>query len=396
MLLNVRKPQNYRNVAVSLSQELAQSAVERDAETLIPELEIDRLRENGLLALVVPKEYGGLDATWPEALKTVKELSQGDGAIGQLYGNHLNLTALAHISGTPEQKARYYRQTAQHQWFWGNAINTWDKTLTITPDGDNFRLNGFTTVDPVVAAADIQVFSAWREGVEEPLFFILPRNREGVISDQQRDNLEQPQSEKANITFHNVLVKQEEILEPPNPPDSAFASFLGIIAQLTKTYVYLGIAESALQAAQEYAKTLSKPTSTSKGDSATPDSYILRQYGELGMELTTAMRLAEQAADIVQIAWEKESTLTHEENSEVAIAVFSAEAFATRVGWEIANCLFKLMESDSTATKYGFERYLRDLRTFGGVSMPWKGAPRNWKLTNFPPQLNSILNSFVA
>lgn len=51
--------QDYQAIAASLSQELKASAVERDLRAGIPEEEIQRLRETGLLPLVVPQIYGG-------------------------------------------------------------------------------------------------------------------------------------------------------------------------------------------------------------------------------------------------------------------------------------------------------------------------------------------------
>ena len=347
-----------------LSRELAETAVERDALAGIPEHEIQRLRESGLLPLVVPKEYGGVGATWAEALKIVQELSKADGSIGQLYGNHLNLTALGHVSGTPEQKERYYQETARNNWFWANAINTRDTRLLITPEGDNFRLNGLKSFGTGVATADMRVFSAVLEGVEEPVLFVIPKNREGVISNNDWDNIGQRRTDSSSFTFHNVLVKKDEILGPPSPPDSAFATFLGIIAQLTKTHVYLGIAQGAFEAAIEYTTTITRPWITSGVESATQDPYILRHYGELWVELKAAIALAEEAAEIVQAAWKKDVFLTPEERGEAAIAVSAAKVFATKVGLDITTRIFEVMGTRATATKYGFDRYWRDLRTF--------------------------------
>ena len=107
MVLDITKPKDYINVASSLDKELAQSAVERDAKTGVPEEEINKLRESGLLGLIVPKQYGGIGATWIDALKIVRKLSKADGSIGQLYGNHLNLTTLGQIFlGTREMRER--------------------------------------------------------------------------------------------------------------------------------------------------------------------------------------------------------------------------------------------------------------------------------------------------
>lgn len=363
-LLEAKQFQDWVRIAFSLSQELAETAVERDTKAGSPDLEVQRLRESGLLPLVVPKVYGGVGATWAEAYKIVQQLSQADGSIGQLYGNHLNLTVIGHGSGTPEQKDRYYRETAQKNLFWANAINTRDTRLKISPDGEDFRLNGVKSFGTGVDVADLRVFSAVQDGVELPVFVIIPKDREGVVSNQDWDNIGQRRTASDTFTFHNVLVKKDEIVGPPHPPESAFATLAGIIAQLTKTYVYLGIAEGAFAAAKDYTINYSKPWVTSGVEFARVDPYILLHYGELWTELTAAIALADQAAAKLQQAWEKDINLTFEERGEVAIAVFAAKTLATKVGLSVTNRIFEVMGTRSTASKYGFDRYWRDLRTF--------------------------------
>lgn len=363
-LIDIKEPLDSTTTAAALSQEFAQTAVERDTKAGIPEYEIQRLRESGLLPLVVPKEYGGIGASWVEALKIVQELSKADGSIGQLFGNHLNLTALGHVSGTAEQKDKYYRQTVENNWFWANAVNTRDTRLSITPEGGNFRLNGVKSFGTGVALADARIFSAVQAGVEEPVLFVIPKDREGLVSNNDWDNIGQRRTDSGSFTFNNVLVAKDEILGPPTPPDSAFATFLGIIAQLTKTHVYLGIAQGAFEAAREYTTTITKPWITSGVESATQDPYILRHYGELWIELQAAITLTEVAAEIVQAAWEKDLHLTYQERGEAAIAVSAAKALATKAGLDITTRIFEVTGTRATAAKYGFDRYWRDLRTF--------------------------------
>lgn len=363
-LLERTEAKEYLASAASLSKEFAATAVERDRKAGAPESEIGQLRESGLLSVVVPQEYGGIGATWSEGLKIVQELSKADGSIGQLYGNHLNLTALGHVAGTPDQKEWFYRETAQKQLFWANAINTRDTRLTIAPEGDHFRVNGIKGFGTGVAVADRRVFSALPKGVEDPILFVIPKEREGLIDEQDWDNFGQRRTNSNSFLFQDVLVKKDEVFGYPTPPTHAFSTFLGIIAQLTKTYVYLGIAEGVFAAAQEYTRKTTKPWLTSGVNSATQDPYILHHYGEFWVELQAAIALADRVAQQVQAAWEKDIALTLEERGEAAIAVFCAKTSATRVGLDITTRIFETLGSRATATKYGFDRYWRDLRTF--------------------------------
>ena len=117
-------------------------------------------------------------------------------------------------------------------------------------------------------------------------------------------------------------------------------------------------------AAQEYTRKTTKPWLTSGVNSATQDPYILHHYGEFWVELQAAIALADRVAQQVQAAWKKDIALTLEERGEAAIAVFCAKTSATRVGLDITTRIFETLGSRATATKYGFDCYWRDLRTF--------------------------------
>lgn len=350
--------------ATALSQELAASAVERDRTAGIPHLEVSRLRETGLLTLIVPSEYGGAGADLITLYKVVKELSKADGSIGQLYINHAGLVGLAHSIGTVAQKERDYRGTVEHQWFWGNAINTRDERLKLTPDGDGFRLNGEKGFGTGIPAAERWVFAAVQDGVDLPFFLVLPKDREGVVIHDDWDNVGQRRTASNSLSFHNVWVAADEIYGPAPDPEGAFATLPGPVAQLGKVHVYLGIAEAALQAARQYTQAKSRPWITSGVSGITLDPYILHHYGELWVRLEAANQLAASVAQQVQTAWDKGDALSHQERGEVAVRVGAVKAFATQVGIEAVNRVFELTGSRATAISYGFDRYWRDLRTF--------------------------------
>lgn len=355
---------SFQRIAAVLSRELAASAVERDLRAGAPDQEIQRLRETGLLPLVVPQQYGGIGATWAEALKVVQELAKADGSIGQLYGNHLNLTALAEVSGTAIQAERYYRETAERNLFWANAINTRDERLQLVPEGDHYRVHGIKSFGTGIIEADYRVFSAVQAGVELPPLFVIPRDRAGLTYNDDWDNIGQRRTASGSFSFDQVYLAADEILGPPPNPEGAFATFLGIVAQLTKTYVYLGIAEGAFEAGRQYTATQTRPWITSGVESASRDPYILHHYGEFWLQLQAAITFADQTAEKVQAAWDKKDALTHQERGEVAVLVSAAKALATKAGLEIANRIFEVTGTRSTATRYGLDRYWRDLRTF--------------------------------
>jgi alkylation response protein AidB-like acyl-CoA dehydrogenase len=364
--------QFYFAKAAALSKELAASAVERDRIAGIPHLEIQKLREAGLLPLLVPHAYGGIGATWVEGLRIVRELSKADGSTGQLYANQLILSTLGQVAGTSAQAERFYRATAQQHLFWGNAVNTRDNRLKIVPEGDylrdgkaeRYRVNGVKSFGTGVVVADMRVFSAMQDGGEFPVFFVVPKDREGIHYNEDWDNMGQRRTASGSVTFHNVLVTSDEILGPPPFPESGFATLLFVVNQLAKTHVYLGIAEGAFEAVQQYTTTHTRPWLASGVERGSQDPYILHHYGELWTQLQATIALADRAAQQVQVAWDKGWKLSPVERGEVAIPIYAARACATKVGLDLTTQIFTVMGARSTAAIYGFDRYWRDLRTF--------------------------------
>lgn len=351
-------------IATLVAKDLATTIAKRDKDSGIPDEEIQALKKSGLLPLVVPKEFGGIGANWPEAMEVIRILAKIDSSTAQLYGYHLLLTVLGQVGGTPEQAASYYQQTAQHNYFWGNAINVRDLRLTIQPDGNHFRVNGTKTFCTGAVVADRRVCAALSPDSDIPLLFVLPKEREGMSYNDDWDTMGQRRTASGSFTFANVLVKHDEILGPPENIEMAFSTFLGVLGSLILTHIHLGVAMGAFEAAQIYTTHQSRPWLTSGVEQATQDSYILNRYGDLWSQLQGALAFTNQVTEQVQIGWQKGQSLTHSERAELAISVASAKVLSVRVGLSITQDIFELMGARSTSNRYDFGRYLRDMRTF--------------------------------
>jgi len=141
-LLEVKQSRDYTKLVASLCEELDATAAERDAKGGTPKYERDKIRESGLLKLIIPQEYGGLGETWNTTLKIVRELAKVDSSIAHVFSYHHLGVVIPHVFGNAEQKERYYSQTAKNNWFWCNSLNPLDRRVTLTPEGNKFRLNG--------------------------------------------------------------------------------------------------------------------------------------------------------------------------------------------------------------------------------------------------------------
>ncbi|MBE7384211.1 MAG: acyl-CoA dehydrogenase family protein [Leptolyngbya sp. SIO1E4] len=355
---------DYLTVAQDVSAILAEQAAQHDAEAGLPIEEIATLKESGLLLLPIPRQFGGAGATWPQLYRVVQILANASGSIGQIYANHMTLVNVPAVLGRPGQDEHYYRLTAQSNALWANALNARDARLKIEATPEGFRVNGVKSFGTGVAIADFNLIGAAMDGAEDPVAFVIPGDRSGVSYNHDWHNMGQRRTVSGSYTFKDVQVSPDEILGPPPVPTSGFPTLVFLVAQLGKVYTYLGIAEGALNAAKDYTNLTARPWQNAGVDQASQDPYILQQYGELWADLQAAIALADKAALQVQTGWEKNIDLTLEERGEIAIPVAAAKATAIKVGLNLVNQVFDVMGARATASRYGFDRYWRDLRTF--------------------------------
>ncbi|MEH1824536.1 MAG: acyl-CoA dehydrogenase family protein [Nostoc sp.] len=363
-LIETKESQNYLDIAKSLAKEFAQTAVERDAKGGTPKYERDRLRQSNLLKLIVPTECGGLGQNWITLLQITREFAKVDSSIAHVFSYHHLGVVIPHIFGSAEQKQRYYSETIHNNWFWCNALNPLDKRTTLTAENNYFRLNGVKSFCSGSQDSDLLPITAIHQETGELSILVIPTQRQGVTVNHDWDNIGQRQTDSGSVTFENVLVYPDEILSSRDKQSQPFTTIRACLTQLNLANIYLGIAQGAFEAAKTYTSTNTKPWLTSGVESATKDPYILQHYGKIWVDLQAATYLTEQAGELLQAAWEREWSLTAEQRGECALLVAAAKVVATKAGLDITNRIFEVMGARATSTKYGFDRYWRNLRTF--------------------------------
>lgn len=365
MVTVLKESTDYLAVATTLAEEFAKTAVLRDAKGGTPTEELNKLRESGLLNLIIPKEYGGIGETWPNVLKVIREISKTDGSLGQLLGYHHFNTVLPRLFGTPEQYAELSKASVRHNWFWSDAANPRDPDSILTPDGENFRLNGFKNFATGTKCSDVVLIGGRRQDLGNEVFAVIPSDREGVRINDDWNYIGQRQTESGSVAFHNVLIHRDEILGNPdsNEPPSPFTTLFTPFGQLIFVNLYLGIALGAFTEAKNYTLTQSRPWIISPAETADQDPYIIEQYGNMWIDLAATISHADHVALIAQAAWEKGEELTAAERGEVAVAVASAKVLSTRVALDVTSKIFEVTGARSAANKYRFDRYWRNVRT---------------------------------
>ena len=347
-----------------LAAEFALSAVERDERGGTPKAERDALRHSGLLALSIPTQYGGLGARWSDTLGVVREFAKVDSSIAHVFGFHHLMLATVRLFSRPDQWQPWFEQTARKNWFWGNALNPLD-TRTLVKDFGGWReFSGKKSFCSGASDSEMLIASAVDENAGGKLLIAaIPSGRSGITLHNDWNNIGQRQTDSGSASFERVRVEESELLLDPGPLSTPFACLRPLIAQLTFTHMFLGIAEGAFEEARNYTLTETRAWHKSTAAEVRNDPYVLHHYGEFWVALEGVRLLVERAADLLDQAWAKGPNLSEHERGQLAIAIATAKVAATRQGLELCSRLFEVTGARSTHASLRLDRHWRNLRT---------------------------------
>jgi alkylation response protein AidB-like acyl-CoA dehydrogenase len=347
-----------------LAAEFALTAVERDERGGTPKAERDALRHSGLLALSIPVQYGGLGASWSDTLTIVREFAKVDSSIAHVFGFHHLMLATVRLFARPEQWQPWFEQTARKNWFWGNALNPLDTRTVVKNLGGWREFSGKKSFCSGASDSQMLIASAVDENAGGKLLIAaIPSGRSGITLHNDWNNMGQRQTDSGSATFERVRVEESELLLDPGPLSTPFACLRPLIAQLTFTHMFLGIAEGAFEEARQYTLTETRPWHKSSAQDVRQDPYVLGHYGEFWVALESVRLLVERASGLLDKAWAKGPNLSAEERGHLATAIATAKVAATRNGLELCSRLYEVTGARSTHASLRLDRHWRNLRT---------------------------------
>lgn len=350
--------------ANSLAVFLSETAALRDKEGGTPYEQRQAVRKSGLLKLSIPVEYGGEGADWPEIYQVIRIIARADSSIAQVLAFQYLMLASIRLYATPEQWQFHYKETADKNLWWGNALNPLDERTFAIAEEHGFVISGKKGFCSGAVDSDRLIISAIEQETGRFLVAAVPTEREGIHLNHDWDNMGQRQTDSGGAEFDGLKISNSEVLDNPGPLSSAFSSLRSLIAQLIFTNIYLGISEGALEEARGYTLQNSRVWSASLAETTAKDPYTLLHYGEFWTQLNGARIQADHAAELLEKAWQKDLSLTDAERGELALAIFSTKANITKAGLEVTSKIFEVTGARATTAKLRLDRFWRNIRVY--------------------------------
>jgi SfnB family sulfur acquisition oxidoreductase len=349
-------------VAHEIAAKLAIDAAKRDRERILPFEEMELISDAGLLAIAVPKTYGGAGVRAGTVARVIALLSGADGSIGQIPQNHFFMLEALRLEGTEEQKGFFYGRVLAGERL-GNALSetgtktAQDHATRLTRDGSGFRLNGRKFYSTGVLFAHWVAVVANDDDKQSKIAFI-PRDADGVTIIDDWSGFGQRVTGSGTTVLDNVEVHPFSVLSLTGT--FARPTSMGPFAQIMHAAVEQGIAEAALAETVRFVRESARPWKDARVERASDDPYTVAMVGELKIQVDASAALLERAGPYVDRAAADPSV---ESVAAASVAVAEAKIASTEAALHVASKLIELGGSSATLAKHDLDRYWRNART---------------------------------
>lgn len=376
-------------VAASVAAELAPDAAARDRERRKPQAEFERLSAAGLLAITVPRQYGGAEVDAVTVAQVFQLLGAADPAVAQLPLSHFVFLHAIRDDGSEEQKRFFFAQVLGGARL-GNAqaergsSSPLDLKTRLRADpnrpgklllqGEKHYTTGAQFADwlPVAAIDDLGRL----------VLAYAPRTADGIEMVDDWNAFGQRATHSGTVRFSDVVIDPLHVV--PHWRLFERPSTFHAYAQMLHAAIDVGIAQNALEDAVRCIRARKRPRLGSPVARPTEDPLLLHRLGQLHAKFHAAEALLLRAAHALDTAGPLPTT---EAAAYAAVLVGEAKAYAEDVAIEIANELIALLGSSATDESLGLDRHWRNARvhTVHDANQWRYFAAGNWFLNGIAP-----------
>ena len=351
-------------VAGELATLFAKEAGVRDAERIVPHAEIAMLKESGLLAITVPREYGGPGLAVETLAEVVRLLATGDPSIAQIPHSHFVFVNALRLRGDDVLRRTLFAEVLDGASF-GNAQaeagtkHVRDLRTTLHPAGDGeWRLEGTKSYCTGALFADRIPVLAHRDEGGPLVVAWVDRHADGVTVTDDWQGMGQRTTASGSVVLEDVAVPDALVMDWATTFDGP--QTYGAFAQVLHAAIDAGIARAAVRDAAEFVTTSARPYPDAGVSRAADDPLVVHAFGEVELAVRGAEALVAEAARAIDRA---DAELDDRTAGEASLAVAAARAATTQASLEAGTRLFEVAGTRSALEPLNLNRHWRNART---------------------------------
>jgi alkylation response protein AidB-like acyl-CoA dehydrogenase len=236
-------------------------AIETDENGSFPWQQIEKLTEAGLMGIMVPEEYGGIDASKLAYVLSIEEIAKWCAATAVVYFTQTHGLLPVSLFGSEEQKKRFLPDSANGSKLTAIAVTESEagsdvvnmKTTAVRTSG-GYVLNGGKIFITTGDKADVvTVFAKTGEGHKGISAFLVEKNTPGFKVGNLEKKMGIRGSSTASLWFDDCFVPEENRI---GDEGSGFSILMKTFdyTRISTAAQALGIAQGAYEIAFNYAQ----------------------------------------------------------------------------------------------------------------------------------------------
>lgn len=346
-----------RSVRRMMIEKVAPRAAEIDQTGEFPWDVKELFAENGILALVVPTAYGGVDDRLTTYVAAMEEVARVCASSSMILGNQA-LGSIPIIQfGNEEQKQKYLPGIATGEILPSFALtepNAGSDVAAIqtkaVPDGDYWIINGskiFITQANIANLFTVFAKTPMPDGKERITAFLVEGDQPGIVPGKKEDKMGLRGSPTCEVSFENVRVHKDAILG--NLGDGFKIAMKSLDkGRISVGFQAIGIAQGALEVARDYSK-----QRVQFGKPLCEHQAIQFMLADMETKVQTARWLGYYAA------WKYD--MKHKDISKYSAM---AKMWATDMVMEVTTNAVQILGGYGYCRDYPLERMMRDAKIF--------------------------------
>ncbi|WP_431037614.1 acyl-CoA dehydrogenase family protein [Pseudomonas yamanorum] len=374
--------------------QIAAGAAQRERDRQLPYEAVAQIAKAGLFTVRIPKRFGGAGGTVKDVIALLIRIASADSNVAQAlrpgFGFVEGLLA-SRAEGAEGERERWFERYLQGAvignagWEVGGANGSISARIVV--DGEHFRASGSKYYSTGSLYADWVSAVALDEN-DQPVSFILPRDRQGLELLDDFDAMGQRLTASGTTHLHDVQVLASEIRT--RTVEEGKRTIVTPFLQVFLAAVQAGIARNALNDAVTFAKEHARPIKHSSATRSVDDPYVELSVGDVSARAFTAEAVVLHAADAIDRAWAAD--LDAVAVDQAAVDVAQAQYIAAESALKAAELVFDVGGASTTGRAHNLDRHWRNARTVANHNpRHWKAAAVGaWQLKGTPPPTSGL------